>query len=113
MRWQDLGEVVKDPYQDLHTDYQEDAELWLKLFLMAKEHNFELFSILWYLRGTGCNLVPSDKHGYRIVPLIGDDSWISEEQYNKEKEYLVPYKNALARMLKRLANNDEYEDIKI
>lgn len=114
MKWQELGDVVKDPYTDLHTDYLDDAELWLSLFLKAKEHDFELFSILWYLRGTGCRLEPSEKYGYRIVPLIGEDAWISMEQYNKEKLYLLPYKKQLAKMLKDLAKKtDEYDDLPI
>lgn len=114
MNWTEFGDVVKDPYLDLHTDHQDDAELWLRLFLLAKEQDFELFAILWYLRGTGCRLEPSEKYGYRIVPLIGEDAWVSEKQYNEEKMYLVPYKKVLAKLLLKLAKPyDEYDDIQI
>lgn len=109
--WRELGDVIRDPYPCLHVDDPGDSDLWLKLFLMAKEEDFEMFCILDYLRGTGCKLEPSEKFGYKIVPLIGEDAWISMDQYNKEKMYLKPYQKQLGKILKKLAN--PYDDIPI
>lgn len=102
--WKEFGDVVRDPYPFSHKDKngEQDANLWLNLLVKAKEVDFELFSILYYLRDVGANIVPSPKFGHKIVPIVNEDSWISEEQYNKEKQYLVPYKDKLAKLLKNL-----------
>lgn len=100
--WKDWETVIRDPYVFLHNDTPEDSDLWLSLLAKAHESNFELFAILDYLRGTGVKLVKSPKHNYRLEPIIGEDAWISLEQYQKEKQYLLPYTDELARLLKEL-----------
>lgn len=100
--FKEMGTVIRDPYCFLHNDTPEDSDLWLDLLMMAHESNFELFAILDYLRGTGVRLVKSPKHNYRLEPIIGEDAWISLDQYNGEKQYLLPYADELAELVKRL-----------
>ena len=107
--WRDFGIVIRDPYTCLNPAEDaaiKDSELWLDLLRYARDENFELFAILNYLRGTGVELVPSKKHGYRLVPIYADNAWISEKQYNEEKQYLVPYIDTLQKLLRRLAEEN-------
>ena len=98
----DLGdEIFKDPYE-FPTD---DSQLWLRLFTMAKPLDKELFYKLNYLRGTGATLEQDAKFGYVIKPIIdrsGLHGWLSEKQYNEEKQCLRSHANTLIMLLKKL-----------
>lgn len=98
----DLGdEIFKDPYEFP----TEDSQLWLRLFTMAKPLNKELFFKLNYLRGTGATLEKNADFGYVIKPIIDRSSlhgWLSEKQYNEEKQCLRSHTKQLIELLKQL-----------
>lgn len=97
--FEDMGTVISDPYQRWH---QQDTDLWLRLLSKAHAVNTELYAILDYLRGAGTVLMPNDKFGYVLAPLIGDNAWQSMEQYKEESQYLNMYKDILIELLGEL-----------
>ena len=97
------SEMAKSIYADtFHAVSPEDSELWMDLFLLADLMDPEFAAILQYLRNTGTKLVKDEKWGYRLVPHIGVDGWQTVEEYKRESKYLLPYKNQLAIILKKL-----------
>ena len=97
------SEMAKTIYADtFHTVSPEDSELWMDLFLLADMMDPEFAAILQYLRNTGTKLVKDERWGYRLVPHVDVNGWKSEEEYRRESRYLLPYKNQLALILKKL-----------
>lgn len=96
--FEELGPAVSDPYEY----HLADRDLWLKLLADARSENFELFAILQYLRGAGTALVKDTKFGYRLQPLIGNNAWSSQAEYDREKQYLRPYMGTLMKLLRCL-----------
>lgn len=98
----DLGnEIFKDPYEFA----TEDSQLWLRLFTMVKPLDKELFYKLMYLRGTGATLEKNADFGYVIKPIIdrsGLHGWLTEKQYNEEKQCLRSHTKTLIGLLKKL-----------
>lgn len=92
-----MGVEFKDHYYDKHP---EDHELWLKLWMLASLHKPDgdhLSAILAYLRNCGCQLIKSgDMYVIRPHTMLQAD-------YDREKQYLNPYKDVLIDLLKRLA----------
>jgi len=65
---------------------------------------------LIYIHESGSNLIDNDKGNFIIVPVIGENGWESQKQYDKEKLCLMPYKNKLIVALKRLREDLENEN---
>lgn len=95
--------MAKAIYTDtFYTVSPEDSERWMDVFLWADKMDPEFATILQYLRNAGTKLVKDEKWGYRLVPHVGADGWRSVEEYKQEARYLLPYKNQLAIILKKL-----------
>lgn len=94
------------PIEEYHDDYEkkhpEDSNLWVWLFLHAAFINSELADVLCFLRGRGCVLIPDDRFGYVIRPVIGKDGFKSYEEYNQIKEPLADYGEPLVKLLKKM-----------
>lgn len=94
------------PIEEYHDDYEkkhpEDSNLWVWLFLHAAFINSELADVLCFLRGRGCVLIPDDRFGYVIRPVIGKDGFNSQEEYNQIKEPLADYGEPLVKLLKKM-----------
>ena len=88
-----------DDYEKKHP---EDSNLWVWLFLHAAFVNSELADVLCFLRGRGCVLIPDDRFGYVIRPIIGKDGFKSQEEYNQIKEPLADYGESLVKLLKKM-----------
>lgn len=50
MGFEDFGEVITDPYRELHP---EDSAKWLRLLAVASNTDSEFYAVLRYLRETG------------------------------------------------------------
>jgi len=96
------GRVYMDPGSDIDPD---GSDLWLTLFTIADQMNHDLYSVLMYLRGTGLRLVPSEKFGFILQPIIdreGKKGWSSKDEYDREKKCLAPYRTKVTEALKKL-----------
>ena len=90
-------------YQDRYEFSPGDSELSIKLFQWADTVAGERFAgMLQYIRNTGAVLVPNDRYGYIIKPVIGTQGWMSMEEYERERQPLIQYGEALIRLLKIL-----------
>lgn len=58
--------------------------------------------MLQYIRNTGAVLVPSDRWGYVIQPVIGPQGWMNMAEYEREREPLNAYREPLIQLLKIL-----------
>jgi len=97
------SDLATDIYTDTFFNVSpDDSELWLDLFMLADKMDPELAAILQYLRNAGTQLVADVKWGYKLVPFVGKEGWESVEQYQKEAEYLKPFRNQLIIILKKL-----------
>ena len=47
-------------------------------------------------------LIPDDRFGYVIRPVIGKDGFNSQEEYNQIKEPLADYGDHLVKLLKKM-----------
>ena len=111
-------EQYADNYQKFHP---EDSPLWIDLITFAAFQSKELAEMLQYLRGTGCILIPHQTFGYVIKPVIGNDGWRSQEEYDREKKCLNQYGETLINLLVRLkrpenntkANNSAVNNIPV
>lgn len=95
------GTCVADPYPYPTTD----ADMWLQLLSHTFQHDRYLYGILLYLRGVGALLIPSGNKEmpYKIVPIIDEDrGWSCMAEWNKEKQWLVPYTKTLIEGIKTL-----------
>lgn len=92
--------AIVDPYP-LVTD---DAELWVKLLFTVYHKDRYLWGVLTWLRAVGASLEKTNNPNipYKIVPIIGADGWQSQAEYDKEKQYLVPYTSLLIEVLQTL-----------
>jgi len=83
-----------------------DSLLWVRLLTAAKKVDLDFAARLLFLRGAGCSLVPNEKTGFRLEPVIdetGCNGWIDQELYDIEKQCLWPYRHKLTELLKILA----------
>lgn len=62
----------------------------------------EAATMLEFVRNTGAVLVPSEKYGYVIRPVIGVQGWSSMEEYEQERKPLVKWQSQIIGLLKRL-----------
>lgn len=99
MGFEAFGEVITDPYRELHP---EDSEKWLRLLAIASNTNGELYAVLRYLRETGTILRPHPKFRWKLVPVVGPDGWQSYEEYRCEAVYLKPWQDVLVDILAAL-----------
>ena len=96
------GTVYTDPGGNIDPD---GSDQWLTLFTIADQMSHELYSVLMYLRGTGMRLVPSEKFGFIMQPIIdveGKKGWSSKQEYDSEKKCLMPYRTEVTEALKKL-----------
>ena len=95
------GQTFSDPFP-----YPtEDVQLWLALFSEIYKIDRYLFGILLYLRGVGAVLKHTGNKNvpYKIIPIIDEDrAWASEEEWEKEKQFLVPHTKALIEGMKKV-----------
>lgn len=78
-------------YQDRYPYQTPDTNLWLALFWMVDPVDRRLAEVLEYIRAVGAYLTPDPQYGYRIQPIIGPNGWASMNEYNQEREYLMPH----------------------
>lgn len=96
----DMAECcICDPY--IEHDRTGSAR-WLSLLAAARERNAELYVRLLILRGSGTVLNPNTQWGYVLVPVIGPNGWMSQEEFDRYKECLKPYINELIALLRWL-----------
>ena len=82
-----------------------DATLWIALLMEVYELDRYLYGVLLYLRGVGAILTPTGnpKVPYKIVPIIDEDrAWASIEEWEKEKQWLVPHTEALIKGMRKV-----------
>ncbi|SKA02038.1 hypothetical protein SAMN05660900_02149 [Megasphaera cerevisiae DSM 20462] len=93
-------ETYPDNYEKIHPS---DHELWVQLMMEAALQDDEFAGCLCFLRGTGCTLEHSKDYGYAIRPVIGDNGWSSQQEYDQEKQPLQKYEKSLLILLKKLS----------
>lgn len=98
------GRILIDPYRDQSPG---DSSVWLELFI-ATEKNRELYARLFFIRGGGTKLFRNQQWGFIFQPVIGPSSWMSVEEYNREKQCLDGYRDEMIDLLKSLARK-KYE----
>lgn len=96
------GYVFIDPYAKWHVS---DSALWLMLFAEAYKIDQDFAAILFYIRGGGTVLEKDKDFGYRLVPVIGECGWPSQDYYNQEKQWLNRYGDQLMMLLRCLNDN--------
>lgn len=89
-------------YKDRYHQHPADSELWIRLFMYADQISEDLAAHLQWIRNTGAILVPSNKYGYIIQPVIGAEGWSSREEYETERRPLVRWQWEIVRILGRL-----------
>lgn len=77
MGFEDFGEVITDPYRELHP---QDSEKWLRLLAVAININSEFYAVLFYLRETGKILRPHPNFRWKLMPVVGANGWQSYEE---------------------------------
>lgn len=96
------AKVIIDPGADISP---EDSELWLWLLTAAEKTDTELHARLFYIRGAGAKLERHATYGYSIKPIIdpeGKQGWTSLDEYQRERQCLVAYRNKLIELLRKL-----------
>jgi hypothetical protein len=95
--------VFLDPGADQPGTDLFESYAWASLLADAFEIDFELAVTLHGFRCMGCRLLWTDK-GLVIKPGQRFGAFESEEDYKKAREtYLLPYREQLTRLLKKLA----------
>lgn len=97
----DMGVI----YQDRYNYPVWDSKLWLELFIITDKHNRNLAEQLDIIRATGAELVFNQQFGFSIQPIIdfeGIFGWKNIEQYQAERERLVPHSDILIQSLGEL-----------
>lgn len=91
-------------FSDSYPKYTNDSIKWATLFMESYILDKELYYILSYLRSVGANLEPTGDSTmpYKITPIIGEENWPSQAEWDKEKRYLVPYVKLLMKALKKI-----------
>lgn len=77
MGFEDFGEVITDPYRELHP---QDSEKWLRLLAVASNINSEFYAVLFYLRETGTILRPHPNFRWKLMPVVGANGLQSYEE---------------------------------
>jgi len=98
IRNKDISDV-KDPGADIDPA---GVSLWVQVLTRAREVDNELYSKLMYIRGTGARLVPDDRTGYKVMPIIdptGKKGWSNVEEYASEKWCLQSHIQELSKIL--------------
>ena len=95
-----MGYEMKDDFGSVSP---EDSELWLMLFYLAEKKSRDLCDRLQYIRNCGSKLVPNEKFGYVIKPVISPFAWKSQRQYEEERKCLNKYKDDVVKLLAALA----------
>jgi len=93
--------VFSDPRPDIGSDLESVcfADLLSRMFLINKE----AAAILHGFRCQGTRLVKTEKGNYVLRPVIGENGWKSQEDYDKAKaKYLEPVRRDVALALKKL-----------
>ncbi len=97
-----LGKV----FRDLYPYSPEDSLLWMELFQITASWNHEnLASMLAYLRNVGARLIPDERFGFVLQPVIdptGFRGWPSQADYDREKQCLNKYTQVLIEALVEL-----------
>ena len=93
MGFEDFGEVITDPYRELHP---EDSAKWLRLLAVASNTDSEFYAVLRYLRETGTVLRRHPKFRWKLVPVVGTDGY---EEYQREAVHLKPWQDKLVDIL--------------
>lgn len=99
MGFEDFGEVITDPYRELHP---EDSEKWLRLLAVASSINSEFYAVLRYLRETGTIMRPHPKFRWKLVPVVGPNGWQSYQEYQREAAHLKLWQDKLVEILGEL-----------
>lgn len=95
------GKLISDPYPY----YRYDREKWLMLLSEASKNSIGLYGILMYLRAIGATLERNAKFGYIIKPIIrGEEKWgwPTKSMWEEERKRLLPYREKLLTLLKKL-----------
>lgn len=97
----DMGVI----YQDRYNYPSNDSKLWLELFIITDKANRNLAEQLDIIRATGATLELNQQYGFIIKPIIdfeGIIGWQNAEQYQRERERLVPHSDILIQSLGEL-----------
>ena len=73
--------------------------------MITDNHSRNLAEQLDIIRATGANLIFNQQYGFSIQPVIdcnGIMGWKDIEQYQKERELLVPHSELLIKLLGEL-----------
>jgi len=97
-----LFDILGHPIVDQYEYPTNDSALWLELFIIVSRTNMECVAILQFIRKTGALLIADNKCGYRIIPIIGPAGWESQDQYNAERNALIPHMELISHALKEL-----------
>ena len=92
---------MKDPY----CVTLNDTKLWERLLDMAYETDEYMYGILLWYRTVGVKLKLNPKFGFVMEPIIYDganDGWRDEKEWQKEKQWLVPYAKLVSKLLMEL-----------
>lgn len=60
----------------------------------------------WYI-DVGIVLEENDKTGYMIKPIIGENHWSSKQEWQKEKQWLLPYYKHVLTHLRNIRMEEE------
>lgn len=99
MGFEDFGEVITDPYRELHP---EDSAKWLRLLAVASNTNSEFYAVLRYLRETGTVLRRHPKFCWKLVPVVGPNGWQSYQEYQRKAAHLKLWQDKLVEILGEL-----------
>ena len=94
--------VIIDPYIKYSPD---DHKQWIAVLCKAESNNRELYSRLFYLRGTGTKLIRNKKWGFIFEPVIGQYGWDSMDLYKQEIACLNAYSNELIDLLQEVSRD--------
>ena len=89
-----------DPYAKLSP---QDSALWVMALSKAREIDSEFYARLYYMRGSGTQLVCHPRWGYVLRPIIADNAWMNQAQYEEERSCLDLYAQQLIQLLQMLA----------
>ena len=95
------GMIFSDPFPQV----TKDSELWISLLMHVYDIDRYLYGILLYLRGVGAILTPTGNPDvpYKIIPIVDKDrAWSSIEEWEREKQWLVPHTKALIEGMKQV-----------
>ena len=100
-----FGSEMGVSYQDRYNYPAWDSKLWLELFVITDKHSRDLAQQLDIIRATGAELEFNQQYGFSIKPIIdfhGITGWKNVEQYQIERERLVPHSDILIQSLGEL-----------